>query len=121
MNNLDFQECGDIGLQHTRLDLETEGFNEYIDRINARSIILEVGGYETIACAKGEPIMENDPLSKLFPTLSRSYSFGSSGNEHCNFTSRDSRTQLLDSLSATDSTTSPCILDGARGSIQRSI
>ena len=31
MNNLDFQECGDTGLQHTSLDLETKGFNEYGD------------------------------------------------------------------------------------------
>ena len=43
MNNLDFQECGDIGLQRTGLDLETEGFNEYADELNARSILLEVG------------------------------------------------------------------------------
>ena len=27
MNNLDFQDCGDTVLQHTGLDLETEGFN----------------------------------------------------------------------------------------------
>lgn len=51
--------------------------------------------------------MENGPLSELLPTLSRSYSFGSSGNEHYNFTSRDSRTHLLDSLPVTDSTASP--------------
>ena len=44
MNNLYFQECGDTGLQYKCLDLETEGFNEYVDRLNARSIILEVGG-----------------------------------------------------------------------------
>ena len=43
MNNLDFQECGDIGLQCIGLDLETEGFNEYDDGINARSILLEAG------------------------------------------------------------------------------
>ena len=43
MNNLDFQECGDTGLQHTGLDLETKGFNEYDDGINARTILLEVG------------------------------------------------------------------------------
>ena len=67
------------------------------------SIILEVGGDETIAGANGDPIMENDPLSELLSTLSRSYSFGSSGNEHYNFTSRDSRTHLLDSLPPTDS------------------
>ena len=41
MNNLDFQECGDIGLQRTGLDLETEGFNEYVDGLNARSILFE--------------------------------------------------------------------------------
>ena len=43
MNNLDFQECGDTGLQHTCLDLETGGFNEYADGLNARSILLEAG------------------------------------------------------------------------------
>ena len=48
MNNLDFQECGDTGLQRTGLDLETEGFNKYADGINSRSIILEVGWDETI-------------------------------------------------------------------------
>ena len=48
MNNLDFQECGDTGLQCTGLDLETEGFNEYAYGFNARSIILEVGRDETI-------------------------------------------------------------------------
>ena len=101
--------------------MEIEGFNEYADGLNAKSIILELRGDETIACSKGEPIMENDPLSESFPTLSRSYSFGSSGNEHCNFTSRDSRTHLLDSLSATDSTTSPCISDGARVLVHHSI
>ena len=47
-----------------KLDLETEGFNEYVDGLNARSIILEVGGDETIAGAKGDPIMENNPLYK---------------------------------------------------------
>ena len=31
MNNLDFQECEDTRLQHTSLDLETKGFNEYGD------------------------------------------------------------------------------------------
>ena len=95
-----------IQLKCTGLDLETEGFNEYYDGINCRSIILEVGGDETIAGAKGDPIMENDPLSELFPTLSRSFSFGSSRNEHYNFTSKDSRTHLLDSLPATNSTAS---------------
>ena len=40
-------------------------------------------GDETIAGAKGDPIMQNDTLSDLFPTLSRSYSFG----EHYNFDS----------------------------------
>ena len=84
---------------------------------------MEVGGDETIEGAKGDPIMENDPLSELLPTLSRSYSFGSSGNEHYNFTSRDSRTHLLDSLPATDN----CHGDtrglsyGARGSVHHSI
>ena len=43
MNNLDFQECGDTGLQRIGLDLETEGFVEYSDGINARNIILESG------------------------------------------------------------------------------
>ena len=43
MNNLDFQECGDTGLQHTGLDLETESFNEYVDGLNAMSILLEAG------------------------------------------------------------------------------
>ena len=104
MNNKIFQECGDTRLQHTCLDLETEGFNEYADGLSAKSIILEVGGDETIAGAKGDPIIENDSLSELFPTLSRSYSFVSSGNEHYNFTSRYSRTHLLDSLPATNST-----------------
>ena len=60
MNNLDFQECGDTRLQRTCLDLETEGFNEYDDTLNMRSIILEVGGDETIVGAKGDPVMEND-------------------------------------------------------------
>lgn len=107
MNNVDFQEFGDTGLQRAGLDLETEGSNDYADVLNARSIILEVGGDETIAGAKGDPIMDNGPLPELLPTLSRSYSFGSSGNEHYNFTSRDSRTHLLDSLPVTDSTASP--------------
>ena len=44
-------------------------------------------GDETIAGAKGDPIMENDTLFELLPTSSRSYSFGSSGNEHYNFDS----------------------------------
>ena len=70
MNNLDFQECWDTRLQRTSIYLETGGFNEYPDGINSRSILLEVGGEETIAAAKGDPIMENDPLSELFPTLS---------------------------------------------------
>ena len=60
MNNLVFQECGDTGLQRTCLDLETEGSNEYAERLNARSIILEVEGNQTIACANGDAIMEND-------------------------------------------------------------
>ena len=44
-------------------------------------------GDEAITGAKGDPIMENDTLSELLPTLSRSYSFGSSGNTHYNFDS----------------------------------
>jgi hypothetical protein len=106
-NIVDFQEFGDTGLHCTGLDLETEGSNEYADGLNARNIILELGGDEAIGGVKGDPIMENGPLSELLPTLSRSYSFGSSGNEHYNFTSRDSRAHLLDSLPVTDSTASP--------------
>lgn len=106
MNNVDFQDIVDIGQQCTGLDLEAEG-SEHADGLNTRSIILELGGDETIAGSKGDPIMENGTLSELLPTLSRSYSFGSSGNEHYNFTSRDSRTHLLDSLPVTDSTASP--------------
>ena len=87
MNNLDFQECGDTGLQRTSLDVEIEGFNEYANELNARSIILEVGGDETIAGATGDPIMENNPLSELFPTLSRSYSFEYSWTGNYNFDS----------------------------------
>ena len=60
MNNLDFKECEDNRLQCTCSNLETKGFNEYDDGINSKSIILEVGGDETIAGAKGDPIMEND-------------------------------------------------------------
>ena len=52
MNCLDLQECGDTGLQCTGLDLETKGFKEYADEINAMSIILEAGQDETIAGAK---------------------------------------------------------------------
>ena len=64
-------------MQHTGLDLETKGFNQYVDGINEYA---EVRGDETITGANGDPIMENDPLSELLPILSRSYSFGSSGN-----------------------------------------
>ena len=89
--------------------------------------------------AKGDPIIENNPLTELFSTLSRSYSFGSSGNEHYNFTSRDSRTHLLDYMPATASPwrymrtfrwskkvlhrhgDTGGISDGAIGSIQHSI
>ena len=85
--------------------METEGFNEYVDVLNSRSLILEVRGDEIIAGAEGDPIMENDPLSKLLLILS--YSFGSSGNEHYNFTSRDSRIHLLDYFPATDSVALP--------------
>ena len=46
--------------------MKIEGFNKYDDGLNARSIILEVREEETIAGAKGDPIMENDPLSELF-------------------------------------------------------
>jgi len=51
--------------------------------------------------------MENGPLSELLPTLSRSYSFGCSGNGHYNVTSRESRAHLLDSLPIKDNTASP--------------
>ena len=99
MNNLDFQECKDTGLQRIGLDLETKEFNEYVDGLNARSIILEVGGDETIAgakCqeynigsrgdetiagAKADLIMQNYPLYELLPTLSISYSLRYSVNE----------------------------------------
>ena len=64
---------GDTTLQHTGLDLKTEGFNEDVDGINARSIILEVGGDETITGSKGDPITEiknyfdNSHPSPTFP------------------------------------------------------
>ena len=73
VNSLDFQECGDTCLQCTGLDLETWGFNEYANGINARSIILEVGGDETITGSKGDPITEiknyfdNSHPSPTFP------------------------------------------------------
>ena len=51
MNNMDFQECRDTRLQRAGLVLETEAFNEYVDRINARSTILEVEGDGTITSA----------------------------------------------------------------------
>ena len=44
-------------------------------------------GDETIVGVKGGPIMENDTLSELLPSLSRSYSFGYSENGYYNFDS----------------------------------
>ena len=55
MTDVGFQEFRDIGLQPVGLDLETKGSNDYVDGINARSIILELGRDETITYAPGEP------------------------------------------------------------------